>query len=238
MDQNLHTPEVYDFRQYDHLWQRVAPGLEPYPRQEAPSQQAQTGYTPSPSPMQTASPAPAASAVPAAPQASSAASPAPAAEQMTPVQEGQLPGAQPDPCCMGTAAADLLGVLTGFAEEELENQRQLQALSRQAPSWARQRLRELAAEEGENARRLMAVYYLITGECYRPRVGTGRIIPGGWCASLRERYHAAACTGMNYARAAESTTDICLTRLLEELSEESYQQADVLLTMLERSMRV
>ena len=157
---------------------------------------------------------------------------------MTPAQEGQLPGAQPDPCCMGTAAADLLGVLTGFAEEELENQRQLQALSRQAPSWARQRLRELAAAAGENARRLMAVYYLITGECYRPRVGTGRIVPSSWCPALRERYHAAACTGMNYARAAESTTDVCLGRLLEELSGESYQRADVLLTMLERRMRM
>ena len=31
MEQNLHTPEVYDFRQYDRLWKRVAPGLEPYP---------------------------------------------------------------------------------------------------------------------------------------------------------------------------------------------------------------
>ena len=37
MEQNLHTPEVYDFRRYDHLWQRVAPGLEPYP---APGQDA------------------------------------------------------------------------------------------------------------------------------------------------------------------------------------------------------
>lgn len=236
MDQNLHTPEVYDFRQYDHLWQRVAPGLEPYPRQTAASQQPQAGYAPPQAPGAAVSPAPAASAVPAAAQTPSAASSA--AGQMTPAQEGQLPGAQPDPCCMGTAAADLLGVLTGFAEEELENQRQLQALSRQAPSWARQRLRELAAAAGENARRLMAVYYLITGECYRPRVGTGRIVPSSWCPALRERYHAAACTGMNYARAAESTTDVCLGRLLEELSGESYQRADVLLTMLERSMRM
>lgn len=236
MDQNLHTPEVYDFRQYDHLWQRVAPGLEPYPQQEAAAPavqqpgQAATQQTTQTIPQQTAQPAD--------PYGSSSAGMSAVSQTaMQPRQESQLPGAQPDPCCMGTAAADLLGVLTGFTEEELENQRQLQALSRQAPSWARQRLRELAAEEGENARKLMAVYYLITGECYRPRVGNGRIIPGGWCAALRERYHAAACTGMNYARAAESTTDICLTRLLEELSEESYHQADVLLMMLERSMR-
>ena len=31
MEQNLHTPEIYDFRQHDRLWQRVNPALEPYP---------------------------------------------------------------------------------------------------------------------------------------------------------------------------------------------------------------
>lgn len=236
MEQNLHTPEVYDFRQYDHLWQRVAPGLEPYPGQES-----QAGAPAGAAPAQPSAPqtvpvtAPSASGQPQAAMTQAALMPAPAAE-MPP--ESQLPGAQPDPCCMGTAAVDLLGVIGGFVEEELENQRHLQALSRQAPSWARQRLRELAAEECENARKLMAVYYLITGECYRPRIGCGQIVLEGWCAALRERYHAAACTGFNYARAAESTTDPCLTRLLEELSEESYHQADTLMAMLERSLRM
>ena len=31
MAENLHSPEVYDFRRYDRVWQRVAPDLEPYP---------------------------------------------------------------------------------------------------------------------------------------------------------------------------------------------------------------
>ena len=131
MDQNLHTPEVYDFRQYDRLWQRVAPGLEPYPpEQRAPS---------------------------AAPASDGQA--AAAAAAMTPAQNRQeslLPGAEENPCCMGTAAMEMLQVLTGFTEEELENQRQLQALSRRAPSWARQRLREMAAGAGARARRVLA----------------------------------------------------------------------------------
>ena len=209
MDQNLHTPEVYDFRQYDRLWQRVAPGLEPYP----PEQTAQ----------------------PAASESSGQAAPA-----MTPAQDRQvslLPGAEENPCCMGTAAMEMLQVLTGFAEEELEDQRQLQALSRRAPSWARQRLREMAAESGARAKRLLAVHYLITGECYRPSIVCQRIAGTPWCAALRERYHVAACTGMNYARAADGTTDVCLGRLLEEMSSGAYRQADSLLAILERSMR-
>lgn len=212
MDQNLHTPEVYDFRQYDRLWQRVVPGLEPYPpEQRAPS---------------------------AAPASDGQA--AAAAAAMTPAQNRQeslLPGAEENPCCMGTVAMEMLQVLTGFTEEELENQRQLQALSRRAPSWARQRLREMAAEAGTRARRLLAAYYLITGTCYQPSIVSQRIAGNPWCAALREQYHAAACDGFNYARAADSTTDPCLVRLLQDLSASAYRQADGLMSMLERSLR-
>ena len=201
MEQQVHSPEIYDYRQYDRVWQRVAPTLEPYPGMG----------------MREAS----------------------AAEEGTALarQESDLPGATQNPCCMGSAAQESLEVLIGFIEEELTNQRQTLALGRQSPAWARGQLRELAAIDGAHARRLMAVYYLITGECYRPNVSCGRIGMGRWCPSLRERYHASACGGLNYARAAEETTDPCLRRLMEELSGEEYRQADVLLAMLERSLR-
>jgi len=207
MDQQVHTPEVYDYRQYDRVWQRVAPTLEPYPGMQ------QSGQDSASMPESTV---------------------------LTPSQvrqESQLPGAVQNPCCMGSAAAEMLGVLTGFVEEELADQRQFLALSRQAPSWARQRLREMAAAEGEHARRLMAVYYLITGECYRPTVSCGQVRVGRWCPALRERYHAAACNGLNYARAAEGTTDPCLREVLDELSRDEYRHASQLLGMLERAMR-
>lgn len=204
MDQQVHTPEVYDYRQYDRVWQRVAPTLEPYPGM---GQAAETAPTANGMPMALAR------------------------------QESQLPGAEQNPCCMGSAAAEMLGVLTGFIEEELAERRYYLAFSRQAPAWARQRLRELAAEAEDHARRLMAVYYLITGECYRPAVSCERIYIGRWCPALRERYHIAACAGLNYARAAEGTTDPCLREVLNELSAEAYRQANVLLAMLERAMR-
>jgi len=197
MDQQVHTPEVYDYRQYDRVWQRVAPTLEPYPAMGQGGEE--NGM-------------------------------------MTP-RENQLPGAAQDPCCLGSAAAEMLNVLTGFAEEELADRRQILALSRQAPSWARQRLRQVAEEEYAHARRLMAVYYLITGECYRPTVSCGRVSVGRWCPALRELYHASACSGLNYARAAEGTTDPCLRELLNELSADEYGHANVFLSMLERALR-
>lgn len=211
MDQKRQEPEIYDFRQHDRIWQRVAPGLEPYPavRQE-----------------------------PDIPSASVKASlPGTRDGTMQSRQESQLPGAVLDPCCMGTAAQESLNVLTGFIEEELGDQRAYQAMMRQAPSWARQRIRDIGVAEGEHARRLMAVYYLITGECYQPAIMTSRICAGHWCAALRERYHEAACNGLNYARAADETTDQCLSRLLQELSAEEYRHADMVLAMLQRSLK-
>lgn len=209
MEQTIHNPEVYDYRQYDRIWQRVAPNLEPYP-----------------------SVRPAEGAVVPA-MAEQPAVPAPPPE--TP--EDQLPGAEMDPCCMGSAAAEMLEVLTGFIEEELSDRRYFLALARQAPSWARQRLREIANDEGIHAKRLMAVHYLITGECYRPAISTERIYVGRWCAAVRERYHGEACNGLNYARAADGTTDPCLAKLLNDLSADEYRHAEELMRMLERSLQ-
>lgn len=210
MEQIAHTPEVYDYRRHDRIWQRVGPTLEPYPANHV--QENVTG-------------------------GGEAAAEHMALRVVSPRQEGMLPGAEVDPCCMGSAAADMLGVLTGFIEEALSDQRHDLALSRQAPVWARQRLRDLAAEEGGHAKRLMAVYYLITGECYQPQFGGERIYTGRWCPALRQRYHAEACSGLNYARAADGTTDPCLRTLLQQLSDEEYRHAEVLLRLLERSLQ-
>ena len=152
-------------------------------------------------------------------------------------QEAALPGAVQDPCCMGSAAAELLAVLTGYIEEELEDQRMIAALTRTAPAWARQTLREMAAEEGSHAKRLAAVYYLITGTAYCPVPSAGCIQVDHWRAALRSRYHAEACSGLNYARTADDTTDVCLSALLRELSADEYRHAEQLLSMLERSLR-
>ena len=211
MTEALHTPQPYDYRQYDRVWQRVAPNLEPYP-----------GW-------QTAVPtlAPLSGSAEGSPQTA-----APAA-----ASESQLPGAEQNPCCMGSAAAEMLEVIQGFIETELGNRRFYLAFSRQAPAWARMRLRELAADAGNRARRLLAVYYLITGSCYQVSVECGKIWVDHWCPALRERYHAAACDAMNYIRAAEGTTDPCLARLLTEMGQEEYRHADMVLSLLERGMQ-
>lgn len=196
--------DQYDYRQYDRIWERVAPTLNPYPAVRTQN----TG---------------------------AAVSPAPASQSTQ--SEETLPGAQMDPCCMGTAAAESIDVLKGFIEGELSDRQTYMALARQAPnSMAARTLREIAADEAAHAKRLMAVYYLITGECFRPSLSRGQISMGNWCATLRQRYHEEACGGFNYIRAAEGTTDPCLSKLLTQLSEDEYRHADRLLNLLERAL--
>lgn len=158
------------------------------------------------------------------------------AEALTPADAATLPGAEVDPCCMGTEAESDLDVVTGFIEDEQSERRQLQSLARQSPSWERQTLMTLAVRAAARARRLCAAYYLIVGEAYLPALCTERIYVGKWLPALRERYHSLACTGMNYERAADGTPDPCLGALFRELGADAYQSADAVTRMLERSL--
>lgn len=219
-------PSVLDLRRSAQVWQRVAPGMEPFPA-------ADTAAVPAMAPQTPAEPTTAAAPMPR--QESALATQAPSAG--TYPAPANLPGAVMDPCCMGSAAADMLGVITGFVDECLTQCRQLHQLSRQGPAWARQKLRQIAAEEESHAKRLMAVYYLITGTCYHPAICQPCPRQGGWCAALREQYHLAACTAFNFARAADGTSDACLSRLFSELSQREYQTAETLTSLLERSLQ-
>lgn len=144
-----------------------------------------------------------------------------------------LPGAQADPCCMGTAALESLEVLQGFIREELADRRTYLFLARHAPTAeARQVFRAIASDEGQHARRLLAAVYLITGERYRPAICYPPLRCDGYCAALRERYHEEVCGGFNYRRASQETLDPCLQQLLLAFSQDEYRHANAMLCLL------
>ena len=156
---------------------------------------------------------------------------------MTLAQESRLPGAEQNPCCMGTEAAELLTVLEGYIADELAERRLYRALAPRAPVWARQTRRELAEDEGDHARQLMTARYLITGQCRQPEALPLELVSAGdWCALLRQRYHSEVCGGMNYARTADSTPDHCLAELLNGLSAAEYRHAERIRGLLERCL--
>lgn len=144
-----------------------------------------------------------------------------------------LPGAQADPCCMGTAALESLEVLQGFIREELADRRTYLFLARRAPTAeARQVFRAIASDEGRHARRLLAAVYLITGERYCPAIYYPPLRCDGYCAALRERYHEEVCGGFNYRRASQETLDPCLQQLLLAFSQDEYRHANAMLCLL------
>lgn len=157
-----------------------------------------------------------------------------AAERNT---ELTLPGAQADPCCMGTAALESLEVLQGFIREELADRRTYLFLARRAPTAeARQVFRAIASDEGRHARRLLAAVYLITGERYCPAICYPPLRCDGYCAALRERYHEEVCGGFNYRRASQETLDPCLQQLLLAFSQDKYRHANAMLCLLSSVM--
>ena len=230
----------YDYRQNQRLWQRVAPSMAPYPESAWPpaagggmagaagtGMASSAGMTPSGgavSPSGGAGMAPEAGTVNAGTSAASDA----ALES--------LPGAVSDPCCMGSAARDDLAVLEGFRDQEAADRRYYQAMLRLAPAAARPALRELMARKQAHSRYLGALLYLITGQSRPETLDCQRIYVGNWCPALRQRYHEEACGGFNYARTADSTSDVCLTRLLNELSSDEYRHAERVMSLLERSL--
>lgn len=144
-----------------------------------------------------------------------------------------IPGAQADPCCMGTAALESLEVLQGFIREELADRRTYLFLARRAPTAeARQVFRAIASDEGRHARRLLAAVYLITGERYCPAICYPPLRCDGYCAALRERYHEEVCGGYNYRRASQETLDPCLQQLLLAFSQDEYRHANAMLCLL------
>ena len=144
-----------------------------------------------------------------------------------------LPGAQADPCCMGTAALESLEVLQGFIREELADRRTYLFLARRAPTAeARQMFRAIASDEGRHARRLLAAVYLITGERYCPAICYPPLRCDGYCAALRERNHEEVCGGFNYRRASQETLDPCLQQLLLAFSQDEYHHANAMLCLL------
>lgn len=149
-----------------------------------------------------------------------------------------LPGAQADPCCMGTAALESLEVLQGFIREELADRRTYLFLARRAPTAeARQVFRAIASDEGRHARRLLAAVYLITGERYCPAICYPPLRCDGYCAALRERYHEEVCGGFNYHRASQETLDPCLQQLLLAFSQDEYRHANAMLGLLSGVMK-
>lgn len=188
MEQRMVAPEEYDFRQHDRIWQRVSPGMTPYPTLRN--------------------------------DASMSA-------------ELRLPGAELNPCCLGSVAEESIPVLEGFLEEEQQVLSLERMLLRRSPSSAATAVLERLVKGAEDIRRrISAVIFLVEGYWVEKTRPMHTVHLRGFLEGLRTAYHLEICGAQNYERAAEGTTDACLSRILQQLSQEKYARADRILKLL------
>lgn len=138
--------------------------------------------------------------------------------------------------CPAAPAPDLKGLQT-LIEGELGDRRACLEAARRAPNpAARRMMQRMAADEGAHARRLLAVYYLACGQCYRPALPSGPEEALPWRPMLRQRYHQEVCAAGQYNRAAQAAGDPCLSRLFRDLSRDEDRHARQLLALLEQNI--
>ena len=199
MERNLHEPEIYDFRQHDRLWQRVGPGLEPYPETTAeamPRRERTAAGAREPASRRGAEP------LLHGQRGNGASGGAGGIHRGGTGGPAALSGAVPAGTLVGEA--DPAG--HGGGGERPRPTAHGGPVSHHRPA--------LPAQSGAAA-------------CSARAVGA---------EELRRSYHEEACGGLNYARTADGTTDVCLVKLLNELSEDEYRHAERLMTLLERSL--
>ena len=217
------TNSAYDYACCERVWRRVAPAENPYPHagEETAPRLKLRGIE----------------RIGFGPHAGEETAKNTAETGQTENSELSLPGAQSNPCCMGTLAMESVEVLKGFVRDELAAKQMYRSFSRSAPTQeARRVFHAISCDEERHARQLMAAIYLTTGETYCPRVCAEQNCRDGYRACLRRFYHEKACGGYNYFRAGEETLDYCLEQMFHAMSKDEYRHADQILRLLSRAI--
>lgn len=140
----------------------------------------------------------------------------------------------PEPCARPALSGQ---TLRDLADEELEGRRVYLAYARCAPNNnARRIMRQLAEEEGQHARRLLSLYFLATGEHYKPALSTNCIAVPPWCEALRQRYHEELYDAARYEELSRDGSDAVLAQRMADLSASELRHARQLLCLLEQNI--
>ena len=144
--------------------------------------------------------------------------------------------APPEPPRRPTKEITETEAVAGAITRELEERRTYQTIARRVPQPMRRAVEQLAADAGRGARRLMAVYFALTGKRFRPDPVRPRSSAENWLTELRRVYRQCLSAAEQYARWAEGTDDPVLSDALRELAGEKRRQARALMGIWESSL--
>ena len=138
-------------------------------------------------------------------------------------------GEAPKPASGGLTPARVLQL----QEDELRDAHTYRSLAGRAPRDIRQSLLRLSEEERQHARRLEAVYYVMTGK--RPAAGRQDTPKAGNLhEDLRSRYREETAGAAEYRRLAEQADSFA--PLFRELGDDEERHAGTILRLLQRTL--
>jgi rubrerythrin len=144
--------------------------------------------------------------------------------------EDEPPAPAPQPPVSATE------MLAGFIEQELSDRRFYLCYAHHVNGNARRAMREMGLDEEKHARRMMALYQMMTGECYAPTVSCGMLTFPPYCQVLRERYQEETGGAFHYTQAAQEVNDACLSTIFQELAADEKRHARTILCLMEQSI--
>lgn len=154
----------------------------------------------------------------------------------TPPVQGDRPGGDlPSPGMEPPASRECTTRLRQQTLEALEGWQFYRHLARRTRGAAARTLTSLAADAHQQARRLAAAYFLLSGMRYWPTEQLAApAIPSFWGA-LRQRHLAEQQAELSYRMAADDTDDPALTELYQQLTESCRGRCRQLRALLEQS---
>jgi hypothetical protein len=127
--------------------------------------------------------------------------------------------------------------LTAAVEEELAARRAYLAHARCAGGPAGRALMQLASDSAGHACRLRSLYFLLTGQCYRPFSVCGQAEILSLCQFLRRRYQLAVESASQYDNWADGMEDGCMASNMRAMADDKRCQATTLMSLLESLLR-
>lgn len=123
--------------------------------------------------------------------------------------------------------------LAAAVEEELAARRAYLAHARCAGGNTGRTLMQLASDSARHACRLRSLYFLLTGECYRPFSVCGQAEILSLCQFLRRRYQLAVEAAAQFDDWADGMSDGCTASAMRGMADDKRCQAAALMGLLE-----
>lgn len=135
--------------------------------------------------------------------------------------------------CLGSQNIHYEKLLQIMIRKEIQNWIYYRTLARRAGGSAARVFASMASDDLQNAKRLSAAYFLISGVHFWPERGGTPIITS-YLSALRERFIDEQQDAAHYVAVATEASDPCLSQLLIDIAEDNLRHAYQIRVLIEQ----